>query len=948
MYHLKVLDGVDLRADAGGALTDVITQPKRLGLLSYLVLNRGPVRRDKLLALFWPEADDKSARNALNQAVHHLRRGLGADAVVTRGAEDVSINPTLLHCDAVAFEVLLDSGQAELALDLYRRPLLDGFHVADAPDFNEWLETERRRLQDAASRAARGEVARALEQGEPVRALELARRARQWANPFDESALRDLLNVYDAVGDRAAALRLYDEFAERLNAEYGVEPAPETRAMMESIRARAEPDFLPERARLARSNGPLPAPAQVLPFTRRAHTRMAAAVVVGIGALWAGYRTVRPNAAELNPRAIAVFPVVYHGAPEHQYVAEGLTGLVAANLSASGVAQSVDPRAIGAFLTRENLATVTQAQAREIAQRFGSGRAVLAEITESGGRLRLIATVVNANRRWGNAEISINGEVNELFDLADRASVQLLTEMDASDGARPVRSALQVTSSLAALRAYLQGEADYRAGRFGNAVDSYRRAVDADSTFALAQLRLSMAANWVAQSGLADVAAGAARRHSNRLSPADRERVRAWSEYLAGAADLAQRRYRALLAADSTDLDAILHLADIQFHWGPMLGVPIGESVGGWQRLLRFDPRNAAAWIHLARAAAMTGDRTSFDSAAIRLESLDPAADRMLELRLLRAFAFGDSTQQRHAAAGLATAEHIVETLEFQAAAASYDLRGIADILVPEGWKGRGFQSRPFGQVVLKTAANAGRGKLGRAFADADSGAHIDPSRAHELRAHLAALPLPIEPALRRAMLADLVRNPTFANDRPMAAANRAYQAGLLAVQLGDTAYARRQADWLDTVRTGAASDSAYAAQYANLIRAELLRSRRLYQQALQVIGAPAMLPDSRVPFIFSYHKSHERFLRAELHAALGQNAEAVRWFSTFPDAAATDLVYVAPAQLRLADLYERSGQFDAAARHLARFIALWSDADAALQPIVRGAQARLGELRSR
>jgi hypothetical protein len=53
----------------------------------------------------------------------------------------------------------------------------------------------------------------------------------------------------------------------------------------------------------------------------------------------------------------------------------------------------------------------------------------------------------------------------------------------------------------------------------------------------------------------------------------------------------------------------------------------------------------------------------------------------------------------------------------------------------------------------------------------------------------------------------------------------------------------------------------------------------------------------------------------------------------------------LAPTRERLGELLERAGRPDAAARHYARFIELWADADAELQPRVQGARARLSRI---
>ncbi|MBA2245672.1 MAG: hypothetical protein H0W11_12000 [Gemmatimonadetes bacterium] len=89
MVELRTLGALDLRAVGGRVLESVLAQPKRIALLVYLAAAApGRLhRRDILLALFWPEADEARARNSLSQALHFLRRSLGEGVLVSRGEE---------------------------------------------------------------------------------------------------------------------------------------------------------------------------------------------------------------------------------------------------------------------------------------------------------------------------------------------------------------------------------------------------------------------------------------------------------------------------------------------------------------------------------------------------------------------------------------------------------------------------------------------------------------------------------------------------------------------------------------------------------------------------------------------------------------------------------------------------------------------------------------------
>jgi DNA-binding SARP family transcriptional activator len=137
-----------------------------------------------------------------------------------------------------AFEKAITSGEDVAALDLYRGPLLDGFHISGTLEFERWVDSERMRL--AASAAAAGlELARADEEnGNAVRALYWTRRVLA-IRPDDECALRRTIGLLNGTGDRAAAIRVYDEFRRRIQADYGLEPSAPTRELIAAVRSEA-------------------------------------------------------------------------------------------------------------------------------------------------------------------------------------------------------------------------------------------------------------------------------------------------------------------------------------------------------------------------------------------------------------------------------------------------------------------------------------------------------------------------------------------------------------------------------------------------------------------------------------------------------------------------------------------------------------------------------------
>jgi hypothetical protein len=148
MHHLRLLGTIDLRDHAGQEVRAVLQQPKRLALLAWFALEGGDrfVRRDTVLALFWPELPQGNARAALRRAVYFLRQHLGDGIIEGRGEEELRLAPGALRCDAVECRRALDQRDLVCVRELYRGPLLDGFYIEGAAEAEEWLDGARRSL----------------------------------------------------------------------------------------------------------------------------------------------------------------------------------------------------------------------------------------------------------------------------------------------------------------------------------------------------------------------------------------------------------------------------------------------------------------------------------------------------------------------------------------------------------------------------------------------------------------------------------------------------------------------------------------------------------------------------------------------------------------------------------------------------------------------------------
>jgi DNA-binding SARP family transcriptional activator len=218
------------RGDARGRV-QLRVQPKQLALLAYLSVetSKRPQRRDRIVYLLWPELDQARARAALSQSLYRLRSRLGAGAVRTAGNEELTVDPSRVWCDAVQLHGCITDGRTDEALRLYGGDFLEGFHLAGAPEFERWQSERREWLRESVVAAAVSSAAAAESARDPESAIEHLRRALE-ISPLDELVIRRLLVLLNRAGRRASAVQLYETFAARLAAEYGLTPAPETHA----------------------------------------------------------------------------------------------------------------------------------------------------------------------------------------------------------------------------------------------------------------------------------------------------------------------------------------------------------------------------------------------------------------------------------------------------------------------------------------------------------------------------------------------------------------------------------------------------------------------------------------------------------------------------------------------------------------------------------------------
>jgi DNA-binding SARP family transcriptional activator/tetratricopeptide (TPR) repeat protein len=236
-FRLKLLGRFSIVTGNGDEVT--IGAPRQQALVAYLTMQGAAgCTRERLATMLWGETGEANARHSLSQAILALRKRLvfGQEKLLIADRAVLRLTERSLSVDVREFDALIEAGDpASLprVLALFGADFLDGLN-SGAPAFDDWLEGERARLWRAYGSAVEQAAAHRAVPAERV--IEgIARLSDR--DPFDEALHRLMLRTLAQRFGSAAALDYGDKIRKLLDRELGVEPEPETQALIADIRA---------------------------------------------------------------------------------------------------------------------------------------------------------------------------------------------------------------------------------------------------------------------------------------------------------------------------------------------------------------------------------------------------------------------------------------------------------------------------------------------------------------------------------------------------------------------------------------------------------------------------------------------------------------------------------------------------------------------------------------
>jgi predicted ATPase/DNA-binding SARP family transcriptional activator len=229
-----------VRVERDGELVGGFRSRKALAVLGYLALQGQPLPREHLADLFWADQPEARGRANLSWVLSRITSLLPGCLQADRQSVQFRC-PAHLWLDIVAFAELEARGDAAslaAAAELVRGEFLEGLYLEGCAEFELWLVGERERWRQRVVSVLRALVAHHDQEGQHAEALRSARRLLD-LEPWHEETHRQVMLLLARSGQRGAALAQYEACRQVLAGELGVEPAQETVALYERLRATA-------------------------------------------------------------------------------------------------------------------------------------------------------------------------------------------------------------------------------------------------------------------------------------------------------------------------------------------------------------------------------------------------------------------------------------------------------------------------------------------------------------------------------------------------------------------------------------------------------------------------------------------------------------------------------------------------------------------------------------
>ncbi|MFE9932641.1 BTAD domain-containing putative transcriptional regulator [Streptomyces sp. NPDC005533] len=258
---IRLIGLVTIEPD-GAAPQHLSSAQAQVAFARLILERRGGTDRDQLAETIWPEGLPDTWASALRSLVSRVRTFVttpqdqpGVTPLVAQGGRYLLRIPQDAAVDVECAETAVTEAAEAYAEGAYAvaqqlaAGAVSNLRGSFLPSHEgEWVNAMREQLEEVRLKALETASLSSSALGDEHHALRYAEEAVRRA-PFRESAYRCRMAAHTRAGNRAEALRSYQQLREVLAEELGIDPAPETEAAyLELLRTPEPRSFAPRSA----------------------------------------------------------------------------------------------------------------------------------------------------------------------------------------------------------------------------------------------------------------------------------------------------------------------------------------------------------------------------------------------------------------------------------------------------------------------------------------------------------------------------------------------------------------------------------------------------------------------------------------------------------------------------------------------------------------------------
>ncbi len=239
IWYFRLVGAFSVTDPTGRSCT--LPGKKDRAVLAFLAAHPGrAIARDRIVELVWPNSMEGSGRASLRQSLSSIRKALGSDDLLTANRDAIVLSPESTTSDVEKLsDTLSDIDQGVVA------PMANGEMFLDdlggiSTEYDNWRATEQSRLAELIASSLFVLAERAEAEHDLAKSVSCLSQLAA-VDPLNEQAIQKLMRSMILAGQPNAAIQRYRRFEQLLKRDLNVEPASETRSVLQrAIAARSQ------------------------------------------------------------------------------------------------------------------------------------------------------------------------------------------------------------------------------------------------------------------------------------------------------------------------------------------------------------------------------------------------------------------------------------------------------------------------------------------------------------------------------------------------------------------------------------------------------------------------------------------------------------------------------------------------------------------------------------